>query len=301
MLFALFTVLILLSISRAIGQTVIRQGARITGNIIIGGFCGATCDAAMLDSYANIAASACNSSNSGQLALTTDSIYTARCNGTSWDWFWRGISVTPPPKTGWTLEADPGATTTANSDGTVTFYFPARSTIKISAAYRTGASTQTVTALVCSVFGDVVFGSADAVTDPSTAADSLAVRDAAGKYSAYFWTVNVGNGYFTSLDYWTSTTVYSGTAFAYPNAAEGAPSSAQLQKEVNQDCHWFRVVEDSTNDSWQYNYTGSGNNWVQFIQKSKTDFLASGTHSPAIVGYTNRVGMRITLVSWKQE
>jgi hypothetical protein len=250
----------------------------------------------LLNTYANIAATACNGANSGQLGFTSNSIYTGRCNGSTWEWFWRGIPVTPPPPTGWTLDAGGGATTTANSDGTVTFFFPARSAVQMSAAYRAGAATQTITMLVCAVYGNVVASSTDATANPETTSDSLGLRDSGGKYSAYFWTSDI-SGFFASLDYWTSATVFS-SSFNYPNTSEGGPPATQLGKTVVQDCHWLKVVEDVTNDSWQYNYTGSGDNWVEFISKPRTDFLASGTHDPAVVGYTNRVGMRITLVSW---
>jgi hypothetical protein len=196
-----------------------------------------------------------------------------------------------------------GAAQISTADGTATFHFPAKSTGQLSLAYRAGSSgNETITALVCTVFGDVFFGSADATTDPASSADALGLRDSAGKISAFFWTNNVANTYFSSLDYWPSSSGFmGGQAFSYPNAGEGGPSSFQLQKETNQDCHWFRVIMDASNHSWRYNYSGSPDNWVQFILKPKNEWLGSGAHDPGLVIYTNRVGARATIVSWKQE
>jgi hypothetical protein len=247
--------------------------------------------------YANISTSACTS---GQSAVTTDSIYTAVCLNSAWSWYWQGVPVHPPPSIGWTLESQSGSSITANADGTVTLYFARRGTISLDAAYRSGSATQTVSALMCSDFGNIISGSTD--TPGEGVSDALGLRDASGKYASFFATVSGSStapGFFTTVDYWTNVTSYSSTPTVYPSTYPAAAPT--LSKFVLKDCHWFREVEDSTSATWSYNVTGSSNNWVQFFQASKTAFLASGAHSPAVVGYDNANGQRITLVSWLQQ
>jgi hypothetical protein len=261
----------------------------------------------LLDTYANIAATTCNGSNSGQIGFTSDSIYTGRCNGSTWNWFFRGTPVFPPPTTGWTLDAAAGSSQTNNADGTVTFYFTKRTGVSggsgLGFAYRTGAATQTITALICTVYADLFFGSTDHddSSGDNNVSDSLGLRDSGGKFSAYFLgSIGVPNKYFSSLDYWTSSTVFS-SSFNYPNGPGPGVSTSQLSKIVSQDCHWFQVVEDATNDTWNTNYIGNGNGWFQFILKARTDFLAAGTHDPGVGMYNNNVGGRVTLVSWRAQ
>jgi hypothetical protein len=261
----------------------------------------------LLDTYANVAATACNGNNSGQVAFTSDSIYTGRCNGSAWNWFFRGTPVFPPPTTGWTLDAAAGASQTNNADGTVTFYFPKRTGGSggsgLGIAYRTGAATQTITALICTVYADLFFGSTDHddSSGDNNVSDTLSLRDSGGSFSGYFLgSIGVPNKYFSSLDYWDSSIVFN-RSFNYPNGPGPGVSTSQLSKIVAQDCHWFQVVEDGSNAAWNTNYIGNGNGWFNFITKARNDFLAPGTHNPGVGMYNNNVGGRVTLVSWRAQ
>jgi hypothetical protein len=247
------------------------------------------------DTYANVAATTCNATNKGQYAFTTDSIYTAMCSGSAWRWYFRGVPVTPPPTSGWTLDAKSGSSVTANADGTVTFFFAqdGGTNCCIDLAYRTGTATQTVTALICTSYGNYVSGSSDTQTATS---DGLGFRDSGGLTAAYYMTVESSKTFFTTIDYWTNRTTYASTPTVYPVGYPG--SAVSLSKLLLQDCHWFRVQEDSTNATFSYNYTGSANNWIQFFQASKTAFMASGTHNPAIFAYAHGNGQSMVLVSW---
>lgn len=48
------------------------------------------------DTYANIVATTCDSSNSGQLAVPTDNPLNARCSGSAWAWFLPGYTFLTP-------------------------------------------------------------------------------------------------------------------------------------------------------------------------------------------------------------
>lgn len=254
-----------------------------------------------LGSYAAINGTACNSANSGQPAQTTDSIYSAVCDGTEWRWFWRGIPVTPPPVTGWTLDAATGSSVTANADGTVTFYFAKRGSAALDAAYQSGSSTQTVTALMCSDYGNIVSGGSD---NGSIIGEGLGVRDATGKYSIFFATIGtVAQPYFFSIDRWASITSYYQTPDGYPNTytppnSTGFAPWATGSHFVDQDCHWRRIQETSSTAAYSFNTSGSASNWMQFYAEGVNSYLASGAHSPAITSYVYGNGNRITLVSW---
>lgn len=254
----------------------------------------------VLGTFATVSATPCNSGNSGQAAQTTDSIYTAVCDGTAWEWFWRGTPVTPPPQTGWTLDAVAGSSITPNADGTVTFFFGLRNAQQMDTAYLPGATNQTITALMCSDMGNVVSGSSDtgAVTS-----DGLGFRDSTGKYSIFFSTVgNVAAPFYLTVDRWNSVTSYNTVPDGYPHTytppSASFPAWESAAKLVLQDCHWRRIQETSTTSSYSFNTTGSSSNWTQFYGEPVNAFLGSGTHSPAIVAYTYGNGNRITLVSW---
>ncbi len=49
----------------------------------------------LYDTYANIAAATCGSTETGRLGFTTNSIYTARCSGSAWVWFYGGKVAVP--------------------------------------------------------------------------------------------------------------------------------------------------------------------------------------------------------------
>ena len=255
----------------------------------------------LVGTYATIVGTACNSSNSGQPAQTTDSIYSAVCDGTAWLWFWRGIPVTPPPTSGWTLDAATGSSVTANADGTVTFFFAKRGNASLDAAYQSGSGAQTVTALMCSDYGNVVSGSSDS---GSIVGEGFGVRDSSGKYSIFFSTLGtVASPYFFTIDHWASVTSYYNTPDGYPNTYTPPNSTGFAAWQtgshfIDQDCHWRRVQETSTNDLFSFNTSGSSSNWTQFYGEGVNAYLASGAHSPAVVSYVYGNGNRVVLVSW---
>lgn len=253
--------------------------------------------ASLSDTYSNVASTACDGSNAGQVAFTTDSIYTARCSGTAWEWYYQGVRVVPPPVNGWTLDAQTGSTVTANADGTVTFYFARRGTVALDLAYRSGNATQTVTALLCADLGNFVSPSTDLGNDTASA---LGVRDSAGRSEALWATIGNVTGqppqFYVSVDDWASSTTYT-KSYWY----DGATSAGTAATWVTQSCHWRRLREDGTEIFHDWNFVGHSGGWVTFWHGSQFSFLGSGSHSPAIMGYQYGNGQRITLLSWNQQ
>lgn len=288
-----------------IGQAASTAAANATATIALSqGYSSGGGAASLYTTYALLAGTTCNSSNNGQVGFTSDSVYTARCNGSAWQWFFRGMAVTPPPASGWSLDAQTGSTVTANADGTVTFYFVQQNSTNccLDVAYRTGTATQTVTALYCSDFGNMVSGDPGLGVDVS---DALGVRDSTDATEAHYFTSAAypapGTAptptYYTTVDLWTNRTTYSSTPTTYPSNYP-PDSGPALAKAVLQDCRWQRVVEDASNIYFYQNYPGTASGWILFYSASKTAFLASGTHNPSVIGYVNGNSQNITLISW---
>lgn len=78
----------------------------------------------LYDTYANIAAATCGSAEAGRLAVTTNSVYTARCSGSAWVWFYKGKRVTPPDCTGYSL-VNTGTATVDCTKGYIYLQIPA--------------------------------------------------------------------------------------------------------------------------------------------------------------------------------
>lgn len=95
---------------------------------------------------------------SGDLWFITDSFYTGRYNGSSWDYFYRGMQVYPPTTSGWTW-ANQGTSTLTQTGGALYFVGQVAASDNYRVYYRTSPATPyTVTAVILPHIGITASG-----------------------------------------------------------------------------------------------------------------------------------------------
>lgn len=229
--------------------------------------------------YATIAATTCNSSNSGQLAIVTDSpINTARCSGSAWIYSYGGFQITPPSSLSWSWDNQDASVVTSGS-GIEHILSDTASTDSLHVRYTaTPAAPYTIDMLIrkdwLSFAGDERTG----VVFRESSSGKLIVF--------YFGHTASGALYFMAIDKFTNSTTFSAT---YDGGTSVNYELVNFSQEV-----WLRIKNDDTNLSWYSSFDGV--NFRQFgSSRAKANFFttapdgygftvghATGTNVPAV-------------------
>jgi len=227
----------------------------------------------LLDTYANIVAAAHGAPENGRLAMLTDSFYTARCNGSAWQWFFNGVLVNLPPTTGWTWD-NQGTATETQAGGYLYLNAPAISGGNTRVRYRTapGATPWSVTALL------IPF-----VNFYNNQQAGILVRGSAGTKLYCFGPTFSSSVAQLQVVRLNSPTSWNGTPYAQNVYGVNHPM-------------WLRITDNGTNLIFSYSRDGIYFNVA--YSEARAGFL-----TPDQVGYfaetqSTSANASITLISW---
>lgn len=235
---------------------------------------------ALADTYANIAAATCDAANTGRLGFVTDSVYTARCNGSAWQWWMGSMPVTPPPTSGWSWVNQESSTITENGHFTIVADTVDAGNHDARLRVRSYSGNTTVTA----VFGTFLFRSAQAIYCGFRQSSS-------GKFTTMVvGIVSAGN---TELGIFQMTDEVTFSAAPLDLIDDGwvFPTPVHVKIQDNGTNLLFSVSPD-------------GRTWQQIYSESRTSFMTSTGPDQLIWGARGgnaTAGEAVTLYSWKQE
>lgn len=216
--------------------------------------------------YRTVWASPPGSPASGDLWFPSDSEYTARYNGTLWDYRYLNYPVTlPPAAASWTWDNQASATI---SDGNGAVWLTTAGT-GLSLAYKSLTAPKTIIALVEPFFtGGAVGG--------------IGFRNSSsGKILMFGWYTNSG-----LLGFW---------AGHYNTAAGGLASSPLLGSfPAPYRLVWLKLADDGTNLNASFSFDTV--NYKQLYTETRASFL--GTPDGAGIGAGSVAGQYISLKSW---
>ena len=209
-------------------------------------------DPSISDTYANIIAATCTATEEGQIGVPTNSYYSmARCDGSAWDWFLGGRSVTIPASGDYAWVNQNSATLDTTGGG---IYLEAIATGSNSLSQRvksTAATPFTVTmAIAPNVWSSdqsVGIMLRESGTSKILTFGPEVVSAVAAKYSVIKW---------------TNSTTFS----AYQ--AQNIGAAAVVSRPV-----WLRVTHDGTNIVWKLSNDGA--NFITVSTATKTNFFTT--------------------------
>jgi hypothetical protein len=191
----------------------------------------------LYNTYANIAAATCGATEDKQLAIPSTGGYdVARCNGSVWQWFSRGILNTIPPdvSSGWTA-INASTETFTSTDGYLRLDIPASATDSVRARVRTATVSPPY---------DFRVRMSMKIGEVNYAYAGLVLRESS---SGKLYTLGPGNGVAQHIEavYWTNPTTVGGGRGSFVWTSGGDM--------------WLRAVDDTTN---RIIYTShDGKNW----------------------------------------
>jgi hypothetical protein len=227
--------------------------------------------------------------NAGAMYLFTDSLYPfALDNGTSWDYFYNGSQVTPPPSTGWSWDQQSTSTVDYSKGYGWGQFTPPTSSIVLRTQYRTAPSTPyTLTARIVAVDTSGFFAGPSGAGD--TGAAAVGWRDSGGKYITFRIDEESGNSYALYVDKWNSSTSFNAAYVSYGPASGVSPA-------VIRPTWYLRFNDDGTN--LNVSFSLDGQHWSLWLTKSRTDFFPAGPNALFWGAYTNTDGVTYCLVDW---
>lgn len=199
----------------------------------------------LYNTYANIAASTCGATEDKQLAIPSTGGYDfARCNGSVWQWFYRGHLMSIPPSSGWTT-VNGSTETFSTTNGYIYFQAPASGSTSIRARVRGVTAPYTATVLVRAVGGANNYW-----------ATGIVGRQSSNEKLLTFGEVqNFGNVIRAYL--FTNPTTYS--------------TEMGDQIIIGSRWSWLRIADDNTNRTSYYSLDGE--NWIQYRTEPRADFI----------------------------
>jgi len=242
---------------------------------------------AIYDTFTNVTGTACSGTNTGQLGLTSDSLYTFRCNGSTWDAFALNRHVTVPPATGWSWDNQTAGSTIDSTNGFQHFVTTRTNIAEIAVRYMTAPSTP--------YFISTMMLTSNAATLPTStghnrdANSSLFFRDGTGKIIQLTYGIdNNSPGYF--LYRWTNSTTRS-TIYA-----SSILSNVDITLPVNGPIYLGMADDGTTNLKWYWSIDGK--HWNVFDTVSRTNFFGSGPTQVGFGAYNGDSDVEISLLDW---
>jgi hypothetical protein len=227
----------------------------------------------MYDTYANIAAATPGANEVGKMAFSTNSLYSARWNGSAWQWFYNNSPVTLPPTAGWTWD-NQGTATETQAGGYLYLNAPAVSGGNSRVRYRTApAAPWTLTALVNAN-----------VNHLSNQQVGILVRGSgSGKLYLFGPGASAAASQTTQVVKNNNPTSWSGT----PSSLNGPLPTAPM---------WLQITDNNTD--LLFSYSRDGINFSQVYQDTRASFL-----TPDQIGYfaetqSTSLLASLTLLSW---
>lgn len=219
--------------------------------------CGGTALApSITGTFAAAGASACTSTQTGQIAFLTDSSYQGRCSGTAWEWWWKGYKATLPWANGtWINQL---TSTISNANGTTVLTLPATTSGDnlVMQVKNLPGSTYTLD------MGFAISGN----LNPSGGCGLFLRESSSGKIVRFAIDVIGGTQPVVSTTYWASATIFSASA-----AVIGAAGWATPAQGV-----YMRIKDDGVNRIY---YTSQdGFTWGEFSRVSSGTFLAENQY-----------------------
>jgi hypothetical protein len=202
--------------------------------------------ASLSDLYANLIGTSCSGTNSGQIAIPTNSLYNLlRCNGATWDHFWHGTKVTPPTVTLLAGTVNNPVVTAVN--GGLFMEGAAGSTFSVRGIYQSYPTPPfKVEVLVIPRW----------VIQNANAAGILLQDSVSGKLVTFG--LHFTNNPALEINQWNTVSSWNSSA----NSTPGPDARGDL---------WLRIEDNGTNRL--FSYSSDGSNWEQYFSHQRTTFI----------------------------
>lgn len=241
---------------------------------------------ALHDTFANVAAAPCGSTENGRMARTTNSVYEAHCDGSVLSWFLSGLSVTPPPSTGWSTD-NLDSSEINSSNGYQYISTPQSGATRITVRHRTAPATPyTVKFILRTDRSGLPPGTGPTYINVGV---GVAFRASDGKIID-FRTGNDSGTYNALTQKWNSSTS-GGAAYTFITTA-----NSHVDYYTRPDKH-FALTDDGTNLKFWWSLTGKSGEWKLFDSRARTDFMASGPNDYGYLTYANGGAVELAVLS----